>query len=174
MKLFLSSRYNRRVFAVLLGAALTACSSISGGALQATTIHPSSAPTTTLKALPSILPTSTAKLDQSSLSGRILFSAGPHPHQDIYVINADGSDLTQLTDDPAADSDPAWSPDNTRIAFRSRRHGNDEIYLMNADGSGQTNLTNHPAMDLSPAWSPDNSRIAFASSREEGMRLPCG
>jgi len=49
-------------------------------------------------------------------------------------INADGSDLTQLTNDPAADYDPAWSPDGTFIVFRSRRDGNDEISVRNVDG----------------------------------------
>ena len=73
------------------------------------------------------------------------------------VMNADGSDVTRLTDNPADDGfsgDPAWSPNGSRIAFVSERHGNDEIYVMNADGSGLTNLTNNAALDTNPAWSP--------------------
>jgi Tol biopolymer transport system component len=103
-----------------------------------------------------------------SATGRIAFSAGPHPHEDVYVVNADGSGLRRLTHDPGADFDPSWSPDGRRIAYRHEGGGGDstaEIYVMNADGSQIRNLTRRPGQDHSPAWSPDGRRIAFASVR---------
>ncbi len=59
-----------------------------------------------------------------------------------------------LTNNPALDSSPSWSPDGNRIAFYSERDGNYEIYVMNTDGTGQRNLTNNPAWDSSLFWSP--------------------
>ncbi len=73
--------------------------------------------------------------------------------------------VTRLTNNAAADFDPAWSPDGSKIAFRSARDGNYEIYTMNGDGSGVARLTNDAAEDEYPAWSPDGSRIAFSSKR---------
>src|SRR5437867_9537075 len=81
------------------------------------------------------------------LNGRIAFARTvPGTHGDIFVMNPDGSGQANLTNNPARDLDPAWSPDGTRIAFTSDRAGGDfEIFVMNADGSGATNLTNTPA-----------------------------
>ncbi len=84
----------------------------------------------------------------------------------IYVMNADGSGQTRLTDNSATDASPSWSPDGRRIAFTSYRDGNGEIYVMNADGSGQTRLTHISATDAAPSWSPDGRRIAFHSNRD--------
>ena len=100
-------------------------------------------------------------------NGKIAFTSDRDGNPEIYVMNADGSGVTRLTNNPAADDEPAWSPDGTKIAFSSNRDGNIEVYVMNADGSGQTNLTNNPALDGAPAWSPDGTKIAFWSNRDD-------
>ena len=84
----------------------------------------------------------------------------------LWIVNADGTGLTQLTTDGANDYRPTWSPDGSQIAFTSTRDGNAEIYVMNADGSGQTNITNNAATDHSPSWSPSGSTILFDSDRD--------
>jgi Tol biopolymer transport system component len=84
----------------------------------------------------------------------------------LFVMNADGSGLTQLTHSGAPNFAPTWSPDGTKIAFVSQRElANSEIFVINADGTGETRLTNHRSADDSPDWSPDGTRIAFASNR---------
>ena len=83
-------------------------------------------------------------------------------NQDVYVMNADGTNPINLTNHPARDGGPDWSPDGMRIAFSTNRDGdwkkkpndNWEVYVMNADGINPINLTNHLAWDSSPAWEP--------------------
>jgi hypothetical protein len=106
-----------------------------------------------------------------SQAGCIAFASNRDGNWEIYVMNADGSGVTRLTNNPADDRVPSWSPDGRRIAFDSKRDGNYEIYVMNADGSGQTNLTNNPADDYMPSWSPDGRRIAFDSKRDGNYEI---
>ena len=94
----------------------------------------------------------------------LAFRSNRDGNHEIYTMNADGSGLTRLTNDPSEDDAPAWSPDAKRIAFTSDRDGSregSEVYVMDADGSNQTRLTNNPGFDAFPKWSPDGSKIAF-------------
>jgi len=104
----------------------------------------------------------------AGLTGRIAFTSVRDGDPEIYVINADGSGATRLTDSPGGDYHPSWSPDGRRIAFYSEREGNAEIYVMNDDGTQVTRLTNDAAQDYDPAWSPDGTQIAFHSHRYQG------
>ena len=93
--------------------------------------------------------------DEGEGEGKIAFSSYPDGGSgEIYVMNADGSNQTRLTNNSAWDVEPCFSPDGTKIAFVSDRDGNSEIYVMNAAGSNQTNITNNPALDRSPSWGP--------------------
>ncbi|MHA2620994.1 MAG: right-handed parallel beta-helix repeat-containing protein [bacterium JZ-2024 1] len=90
---------------------------------------------------------------------------------EIYLTNPSGSPLTNITNNPAEDIEPSFSPDCSQIVFVSNRDGNYEIYRMNRDGSNVTRLTNDPAEDRQPDWSPDASRIAFSSSRTGSFQI---
>jgi len=97
---------------------------------------------------------------------RLAFSSNRDGKSEIYVMNADGSDLKRLTNNLADDHGPIWSPDGSKILFDTERDGNKEVYVMTADGGNQTRLTRNNATDSATSWSPDGSQIAFASNRD--------
>lgn len=86
------------------------------------------------------------------------------PRGDIYLQNADGSGLCNLTNDPTSHAVfPDWSPDGTKLVFVKRQVDND-IFVINADGSGITRLTDNPNAEHSTVkWSPDGSQIMFVA-----------
>jgi WD40 repeat protein len=119
----------------------------------------------------SIAPTDTSESTVTQvalgvLEGTIAFRSNRTGNNEIYVMNGDGSELVNLTNDSSDDDLPAWSPDGTRVVFCTSRDGNYEIYSMNADGSDKTNLSDSPSEDCSSSWSPDGTKITFASNRD--------
>src|SRR5216117_710181 len=103
--------------------------------------------------------------------GQIAFASNRLGQFDIYLMNANGTEIQRLTDHLAFDFWPSWSPDGTRIAFASDRASrpdtvNLDLYVMNADGTGLVRVTTDTALDDEPVWAPDGVRLAFRSNRD--------
>lgn len=104
-----------------------------------------------------------AIVSKSNLTS-LIFVAGPiqsFDEDDIYMVNAKGSGLVNLTNYPSGYFDPTWSPDSSRIVFMSNRGGG--TYIMQEDGTGLTQLA---ADGGSPSWSPDSSMLVLSSLAE--------
>lgn len=76
-------------------------------------------------------------------------------------MNADGSGLLRLTDNPGPDVAPAWAPDGQGVAFVAEAEGVEQLFLMRPDGAERRQITSLPAGARWPTWSPDGTRVAF-------------
>lgn len=86
-------------------------------------------------------------------SGTIAFVSAKSGNDEIYTVNENGEQITQLTFNSWEwDKHPSWSPDGSQIVFFSNRTGNRQIWIMNADGSNQRNLSNNAYNDWDPIW----------------------
>ena len=94
--------------------------------------------TTFIAGLASTAPTRAAFPGEN---GKIAFTSDRDGDREIFVMNADGTNQTQLTSNLFRDIHPVWSPNGRKIAFMSTRHGDEEIWVMDADGAHQTQLT---------------------------------
>lgn len=121
--------------------------------------------------LPLVLADDTEAATRPGYNGRIVFITSRDGNQQVYSMNADGSDQARLTNDSGRSITPSFSPDGSRIIYSSNRSGNYEVYIMNADGSDQTNLTNNTGDDYSPVFSPDGSKIIFHSERDGNAEI---
>ncbi len=113
-----------------------------------------------------------ATFKQASACGRILFVSGRSGSGDIFSMDANGTGVTDLTKNPAADAGPSWSHDCHSIAFSSTRVGGRwHIFVMNANGTGVHQVTTGTGNDTQPTWAPGGGQLAFVSDRAGNREL---
>ncbi|MEN8145460.1 MAG: DUF5050 domain-containing protein [Gemmatimonadota bacterium] len=86
-------------------------------------------------------------------------------------MNADGSDITRLTDTPASEYYPFFSPDGSRITYFQADGDRSVIYVMDADGGNPRKLTDEETINADPDWTPDGAQIVFYSERDGNAEI---
>jgi Tol biopolymer transport system component len=113
--------------------------------------------------------------DWSLDAASIVFSSNRDGNYELYIMNADGSNVRRLTHTPDLNETfPDWSPDGTQILFFSypTRGQRQDIYVMDMDGTNIHQLTDSPRIvDEDPIWSPDGTQIVFQSDRDSNYEL---
>jgi len=159
---------NFPVHSLLLFILLAILASCSPSPLQASPPEPISTPTPT----PVTLPTGVG-------GGVIVFASDrDRGRMDIYLINADGSELTQLTHTRDDEIAPSWSPDGSKIAYLVSRHGQLKLAILNLEFALTDSGTDHPTFlvedpldSSSPSWSPDGNTVFYTANKNDNLDL---
>lgn len=109
----------------------------------------------------------------SSDGSKIAFASGRTGHSEIWVADASGGGMHQITAF-RTDVSPAWNPKtNAQLAFVSGRTGEPQIYIMSQDGSNVQRMTDG-GYAISPSWSPSGALLTFSWNRKYGPGAPGG
>lgn len=109
--------------------------------------------------------------DVDAAGQSVVFASTRHSkNSHLYIKSVNGSTLTQITDGPFNDTQPAFDPTGRRIAFASDRGGSWDIWLVDIDGRNPVQITNSTSAELHPSWAPDGRLIAYCRIDAAGDR----
>jgi TolB protein len=124
-------------------------------------------PTATIETLLTPWPTP----DPLAAGGTIAFSLRQDGNSDIYVLTVGQAEPIRLTNHPAEDRNPAWSPDGRRLAFASNRAGKWNIYVLDLPTGELRRVTDGDAFDDHPSWSPDGQWLVYESFADQNLDI---
>lgn len=110
---------------------------------------------------PTEVPSPTPVPDPLRVGGSLVFALRQNAQDDLWAISVGQGGPLRLTNSPADERDPAWSPDGARLAFASNREGNWELYVLEIASGTISRLTYTPGFEGAPTWSPDGAYLAY-------------
>jgi len=120
---------------------------------------------------PTLVPTDTPIPDPLATGGSIVYSLRKNGHDNLWAYEVGQKTPIRLTNTPADDRDPVWSPDGSKIAFASHRDGNWEVYVMDVATGNISRLTYHLGYEGAPCWSPDGKYIAYEGYEDNNLDI---
>ena len=156
----------RSTTAIAVGAAAIVLFVVGVGILQRDDLGIGDRPSPTVSTQPTLDPSATP--GPISLDGQIAFERTVDGNTDLYLMNLDRTGLVRLTDDPADDENPGWSPDGLRIVFTRDVDGAGDLFSMNADGADLARLTSSSGAEDFGRFSPDGETIAYWGGPADG------
>jgi TolB protein len=117
------------------------------------------------------IPTATALPSVIQVRGSLAYVVREKAQSDIWVVGVGTRAPLRLTNDPADDRDPAWSPDGSRLAFASHRDGNWEIYIYDMNSGETTRMTYDLSFQAGPQWSPDGQWLVYESYQGNNLDI---
>src|SRR5690606_24445870 len=122
-------------------------------------------------ALPTTVPTATPLPEVLTAQGTLAFVGRSNAQEDIWVIPVGSRTPLRLTNSPADERDPAWSPDGRKLAYASRQDGNWEIYIYDVASGESTRMTYDLSFQGGPTWSPDGEWLAYESYQGNNLDI---
>ncbi len=149
------------LIAVVLWATSQAPTSNNGSSNLGGIIPRNNTPLATARDIPTQAPSVTPVPQPLNWRGTLAFSLRENGQEDVFAFQRGDSAPSRLTNNPADDRDPAWSPDGRTLAFVSNREGNWDLYIMDIISKEIRRITFSPGYEGSPTWSPDGLFLAF-------------
>ena len=97
---------------------------------------------------------------------QIVFVSRIGENKELYLMDYDGRNRTQLTHHKSIILSPRVSPDGTRVAFTSFKFGNPDLFVKDLRTGGEGRVSSYSGLNMSPAWSPDGKRLALTLSKD--------
>jgi TolB protein len=104
--------------------------------------------------------------EQGFFQTKIIFVSTAAGNKELFLMDWDGRNVTQLTHHKSIILSPRVSPDGTKVVFTSYKMGNPDLFIKDLRTGEERRISSYPGLNMSPAWSPDGKRLALTLSKD--------